>query len=93
MARQAELIKPRLEAYRGLWALMQDASPSQVREKGIELTPAKRKKLEENLRSGYLESGGNGIFLSAEARDLFVKAQHQLMGIARAGTSSTRYLP
>jgi hypothetical protein len=81
LAQQAELIKPRLEAYQKLWSIMENASVSTVQKKKIELTPEKREEMENRLRAWYFSEGGNGIFLSNKARDLFIEAQDQLMAL------------
>jgi hypothetical protein len=89
MSQQAELVLPRLEAYRKSWAITHDASPTLVKDKGMGLTSAKRDKMEEELRAWYFENGGNGIFLSSEARDLFVQGVRQLIGTASGDAVET----
>ena len=78
---QVRLLEPRLGAYRQLWALMTDASPSLERE----FTEADRAKLEQDLRDWYYKDG-SGLFLSAESRALLVEAKDLL--VKSKGTSA-----
>ena len=71
---QVKLLEPRVEAYRKLWALTVNASPSLTKD----FTKEEREELEKQLRDWYYDSG-NGIFLSKESRKLLVEAKGLLL--------------
>jgi hypothetical protein len=71
---QVKILEPQLEAYRKLWALMDVASPTLVKEWSRE----ERGTLEAKLRAWYYEKG-NGIFLSRESRAFLVEAKKSLL--------------
>jgi len=71
--RQVRLLLPQLRAYRSLWAITEEASPSVEKEP----TAVERRQLEEKFRKWYYEEG-NGIFLSKESRGILVQAKQSL---------------
>src|SRR5215204_3144188 len=77
LAQEAEFFKPRLRAYRDLWALTEEVNPALFACASQEtrvLDEYTRVKLRDKLRHWYFEEG-RGIFLSSEAREILFEAE------------------
>jgi hypothetical protein len=92
LAQEAELLKPRLQAYRDLWALTEEVNPALFDRASQEtrvLDEHTRVKLRDKLRHWYFEEG-RGILLSREAREILVEAKDSCLNPSKLDDVSDR---